>query len=80
MNEEQLSRKEELLAERLKRIADMEAQVLKKEKALNPDLWETLLGLCETHNVEFVWVKGHAQNPYNNRCDELAVAQSQRYK
>ena len=46
----------------------------KKEKALNPDLWETLLGLCETHDVTFVWVKGHAQNPYNNRCDELAVA------
>ena len=45
-----------------------------KEKALNPDLWETLLCLCETHEVSFVWVKGHAENAYNNRCDELAVA------
>ena len=46
----------------------------KKEKALNPDLWETLLGLCETHDVTFVWVKGHAENEFNNRCDVLAVA------
>lgn len=46
----------------------------KKEKALNPDLWETLLGLCETHDVTFIWVRGHAENACNNRCDELAVA------
>jgi len=45
-----------------------------KEPALNPDLWQTLLELCETHEVTFHWVKGHAENPYNNRCDELAVA------
>lgn len=47
----------------------------KKENALNPDLWEQLLVLCETHDVRFVWVKGHAENPYNNRCDKLAVGQ-----
>ena len=52
----------------------------KKDKALNPDLWQTLLDLLEVHQVEFHWVKGHAENPYNNRCDELAVAESQKYK
>ena len=45
-----------------------------KEPALNPDLWQTLLELCEKHEVTFHWVKGHAENKYNNRCDELAVA------
>lgn len=48
----------------------------KKEKALNPDLWQKLLDLLEIHSVTFNWVKGHATNPKNNRCDELAVAQS----
>jgi ribonuclease HI len=43
-----------------------------KKPALNPDLWERLLNLCEVHQVRFHWVKGHAENPYNNRCDELA--------
>lgn len=45
-----------------------------KEPAKNPDLWERLLGLLEVHSVTFHWVKGHAQNANNNRCDELAVA------
>ena len=44
----------------------------KSEPAINPDLWEQLLDLCEMHNVEFVWVKGHAGNPENERCDRLA--------
>ncbi|HHX72553.1 MAG TPA: ribonuclease HI [Clostridiales bacterium] len=52
----------------------------KKEPALNPDLWERLLTLCKTHRVTFHWVKGHADNPYNNRCDALAVAAAQKYK
>ena len=52
----------------------------KKDKALNPDLWQMLLDLLEVHQVTFHWVKGHAENPYNNRCDELAVAESQKYK
>jgi ribonuclease HI len=43
----------------------------KKDEALNPDLWGTLLDLCAKHNVKFVWVKGHAGNPENERCDEL---------
>lgn len=46
-----------------------------KKPALNPDLWETLLNLCEKHHLHYHWVKGHADNPKNNRCDEMAVAQ-----
>ena len=51
-----------------------------KKPALNPDLWERLLELCETHTVNLHWVKGHAENPYNNRCDELAVGEWQKLK
>ncbi len=51
-----------------------------KKPALNPDLWERLLKLCQVHTVTCHWVKGHADNPYNNRCDEMAVAQSRKYK
>ena len=46
----------------------------KKEKALNPDLWQTLLELVDQHQVTFNWVRGHAGHPENERCDELAVA------
>ena len=51
-----------------------------KKPALNPDLWDRLLALTEVHSLRYHWVKGHAENPYNNRCDELAVAESQKYK
>ncbi len=44
----------------------------KKEKASNVDLWEKLLCLLEIHTVEFIWVKGHADNVENERCDQLA--------
>ncbi len=44
----------------------------KDDKALNPDLWERLLSLIEIHNIKFIWVKGHADNEFNNRCDFLA--------
>ena len=44
----------------------------KSDPAINPDLWEELLGLYGKHNVEFIWVKGHAGNPENERCDRLA--------
>jgi len=40
----------------------------------NPDLWVRLCGLLDMHDVSFVWVKGHADNELNNRCDELARA------
>ena len=51
-----------------------------KKPALNPDLWEELLRLCDIHTVHTHWVKGHADNPYNNRCDEMAVAEWQKRK
>ncbi|MBO5150268.1 MAG: ribonuclease HI, partial [Anaerotignum sp.] len=44
----------------------------KKEKASNVDLWERLLLMLAKHQVKFIWVKGHADNPGNERCDELA--------
>ncbi|NLV30581.1 MAG: ribonuclease HI [Acidobacteria bacterium] len=45
-----------------------------REKAVNPDLWERLLELCRVHRVEFLWVRGHAGHPENERCDRLATA------
>jgi ribonuclease HI len=48
-----------------------------KDPVLNPDLWGELLDLAVRHDVKFVWVRGHAENPENNRCDELAVAARQ---
>ena len=50
-----------------------------KKPALNPDLWQTLLELTEKHEMRYHWVKGHAENKYNNRCDEMAVAERDRY-
>ena len=44
------------------------------EKRLNADLWIRFLAVYRQHRVRFVWVKGHADNPMNNRCDQLAVA------
>jgi len=44
----------------------------KTDRALNVDLWLRLLAALKAHNVTFKWVKGHASNPLNNRCDELA--------
>ncbi len=44
------------------------------EKRLNSDLWMRFLEVYRRHRVRFVWVKGHADNPMNNRCDQLAVA------
>ena len=46
----------------------------KKDKAVNPDLWDRLLTLLDTHDTEFRWVKGHAGNAGNERADALAVA------
>src|SRR6185437_4267761 len=40
----------------------------------NADLWAQFLQYYRKHNVKFVWVKGHADNKWNNRCDELATA------
>ena len=46
-----------------------------KKPALNPDLWEQLLDLTAKHEMHYHWVKGHADNEKNNRCDEMAVEQ-----
>ena len=43
-----------------------------KDKALNSDLWDRMLTLLDYHDVKFIWVKGHADNIENERCDELA--------
>ncbi len=44
-----------------------------REKALNTDLWTTLLEMLENHQVKFHWVRGHDGHPENERCDQLAV-------
>jgi len=45
----------------------------RKDPALNPDLWERLLDLCDRHKVRFVWVQGHTGDTENERCDALSV-------
>ena len=51
----------------------------KKGGLKNAELWRELDGLLQKHRVSFHWVKGHADNELNNRCDALAVAQRDRY-
>ena len=46
----------------------------------NPELWRELLGEMARHRVRFVWVKGHAEYEFNNRCDRLAVAEWKKLK
>lgn len=50
-----------------------------KKPALNVDLWERLLELVSRHQLRYHWVKGHAANEKNNRCDEMAVAESKKF-
>ena len=50
-----------------------------KKPALNSDLWEKLLDLISIHNLEIVWIKGHAGHPENERCDQLAVTESHKF-
>lgn len=45
----------------------------RRRPAINPDLWGRLLDLCDMHEVQFRWVRGHAGNLENERCDQLAV-------
>ncbi len=49
-----------------------------KDAAVNPDLWERLLRICTEHTVKFHWVKGHAGNRDNERCDVLAKEAAQK--
>ncbi len=46
------------------------------KKVKNPDLWQQLVEVAEKHQVQFIWVKGHAGIPGNERCDQLAVEAS----
>ena len=43
----------------------------------NTDLWQQLVALCQQHDVEFRWVRGHSGNPDNERCDQLAMTAAQ---
>ena len=51
-----------------------------KKPVLNVDLWQQLLLLLARHDVRLHWVKGHAENEKNNRCDQLAVAASKKFR
>ena len=51
-----------------------------KKPALNPDLWDELLRLESIYTLRYHWVKGHAENEFNNRCDELAVEESHKFR
>ena len=51
-----------------------------KKPALNPDLGDELPRLERIHTLRYHWVKGHAENEFNNRCDELAVAESRKFR
>ena len=50
-----------------------------KKPALNPDLWDELLYLYDKHTVTIQWIKGHASHPENERCDKMAVEESQKF-
>ncbi len=50
-----------------------------KKPALNPELWEQLLALADRHEMHCHWVKGHAENVFNNRCDQLAVKEREKF-
>jgi len=55
-------------------VFNWEKKGFKKKK--NPDLWKRFLKIYKQHKVKFIWVKGHANIPENERCDELAVEAS----
>lgn len=55
-------------------------QTSQKKPVENKELWQRLLELCRAHEVEFIKVKGHADNAENNRCDELARAAIAKYR
>lgn len=50
-----------------------------KKPALNADLWDMLLNSLSEHEYSFVWLKGHDGHPENERCDKMAVAESQKF-
>ena len=51
----------------------------KKGGLKNAEMWKELDGLLQKHQVSFHWVKGHAENEFNNRCDQMAVAEREKF-
>ena len=51
-----------------------------KKPALNPDLWDALLTVTAPHVIHYQWIRGHAGHPENERCDAMAVAESQKFR
>ncbi|WHH56981.1 ribonuclease HI [Petroclostridium sp. X23] len=49
-----------------------------KKTVENQDLWQEIISQCRVHDINWKKVKGHADNPYNNRCDELARMEIQK--
>ncbi len=49
-------------------------------EVLNKELWQQLYSLNQTHKIEFIKVKGHADNEFNNRCDQLATGEIKKNK
>ncbi len=50
-----------------------------RDLALNPDLWQRLLDMDDTHRIEWVWVRGHVGDPLNELCDRMAVDQAKNH-
>lgn len=51
-----------------------------KKDVANAELWMRIMELSYVHTLTYKWVKGHADNPYNNRCDQMAVMESAKFK
>ena len=51
-----------------------------KKPVENQDLWKEILAFTDIHRIEWIKVKGHADNPYNNRCDELATGEIKQHR
>ena len=51
-----------------------------KSPALNPDLWGALLAESAKHTIHYHWLKGHAGHPENERCDQMAVEESRKFR
>ena len=63
-------------------LASWQAKGWKKadrKPVLNVELWQRLLPLLSQHEVSFNWIRGHAGHPYNERCDAVAVEESQKF-
>ena len=58
------------------RLVTEQLENTQKKPVKNVDLWKRLLAAIENHEIEFVWIKGHAGHEFNERCDRLAVTSS----